>query len=77
MFFGSIKYELSNYRYTGGMGQKMSKKDLDSFIKNMRDCEWSINNLIIKQQVSYDKLLSDLKVIRNLRMIPPPSRVLK
>ena len=59
------------------MGRKMSRKDLDSFIKNAQDCEWVIDNLIIKQQVSYDKLLSDLKVIRNLKLIPPPGHVLK
>lgn len=55
----------------------MSRKDLDSFIKNAQDCEWVIDNLIIKQQASYDKLLSDLEVIRNLKLIPPPGHVLK
>jgi len=40
---------------------KMSKKDMNSFIKSLKDYETGLDSLIIEQQITLKKILTDSK----------------
>jgi polyphosphate kinase 2 (PPK2 family) len=43
---------------------KISEKDMNAFIKSWKDYETALDLLIIKQKVTYAKLLKDLDAIK-------------
>jgi hypothetical protein len=44
---------------------KMSKKEMNSFIKSWEDCEAGLDLLITKQQIIHKKMLKNLQRIRD------------
>jgi hypothetical protein len=50
--------------------RKMSKKDMNSFIKSWQDFETGLDVLIKKQRIIHRKLVKDLKAIQANRLHP-------
>jgi hypothetical protein len=44
---------------------KISKKDVNSFVNSIRNCDTAIDRLIVNQKIKYSKLLSDLRLIKD------------